>query len=75
MRERKAQPALPYAESPSLAVGGGRRVLGWEKDAVRMVIVCRTTLSGENLSSPNRADEVGRRISPGTCIKKSCSVK
>lgn len=50
-------------------------MLGWEKDAARTASVCRTTLLGESLSSQNRADEVGRRISPGTCIKKSYSVK
>lgn len=39
MCERKAQTALPYADSSQLADGGGRRVLGWEKDAVRMASV------------------------------------
>lgn len=72
---REAQPTLPYTGSLQLADGGGRRVLSWKKDAVRMASMCWTTLSGGSLSSQNLVDEVGRHIPPGTCIKKSCSVK
>ena len=50
-------------------------MLGWEKGAARTVSVCRTTLSGGSLGSQNRGDEVGRHISPVTCIQKSCSVE
>lgn len=55
-----------------LADEGGSRALGWEKDAARTASVCQATLSGESFSSQNCADEVGRHVSPGTCIKKSC---
>lgn len=67
-RERHS-PHSPTLAS-QLADGGGRRALGCEKDAARTASVCRATLSGRSFSSRNHADEVGRRVSPGTCIKE-----
>lgn len=75
VRKRKAQAALPYACFSQLADGGGKHLLGWKKDAVRMMSVCHTNLLGESLSFLNCADELGRHIFLGTRVKKSCSVK